>query len=191
MPLSIPVILGTTREGNRTQRVARFATDVLDARDEIEPRLYDAAELPFGDVENRVWEMEPRPDAVTAFVEAMGAADGVVLVTPEYNHGYPGALKNVLDHLYDAWNRKPFGLVTTGGSSGGIRAEEQLIQVITGGLGGVVVPASVNVHRVADVVSETGVFEDAEAWTRRVDRMADELVAYADAMASVRDALGD
>ncbi len=191
MPLSVPVILGTTREGNRTQRVARFATDVLDARDDIEPRLYDASQLPFGDVEARVWEMDPQPDAVTVFVDAMRAADGFVLVTPEYNHGYPGALKNVLDHLYDAWNRKPFGLVTTGGSSGGIRAEEQLIQVITGGLGGVVVPASVNVHRVADVVHEDGSIEDPETWTRRVDRMAAELVAYAEAMADVREALGD
>jgi NAD(P)H-dependent FMN reductase len=50
-------------------------------------------------------------------------------VAPEYNHGYPAVLKNALDHVYAGWNKKPMGFVSYGGSSGGIRAVQQLRQV--------------------------------------------------------------
>lgn len=191
MALTLPVLLGTTREGNATRRVARFATDRVDAHPAAEAELYEAASLPFGNLERRVWEMDPRPDDVDAFVEAMDAADGFVLVTPEYNHGYPGALKNILDHLYNSWYRKAFAIVTTGGRSGGIRSDEQLRMVITGGLGGTVVPRSVNVSRPKDSFDAQGPVEDVEDWERRFDRLAQELVVYADAMTRVREELSD
>lgn len=191
MPAFLPVLLGTIREGNATRPVAEFVRERIDARGDATSALFDPAELPFGDLERRVWEMDPQPDQVERFVEEMGRADGFVFATPEYNHGYPGALKNVIDHLYNSWNRKPFGLVTTGGSTGGVRAEEQLRSVITGGLGGVVVPRAVNVTRVRDTFGEEGPAEDVETWTERVDRLAEELVAYAKGMAVVREELGD
>jgi NAD(P)H-dependent FMN reductase len=57
-------------------------------------------------------------------------ADGFIFVTPEYNHGYPAALKNALDHLYREWVYKPAALVTYGGFSSGYRAAEQLWRLL-------------------------------------------------------------
>lgn len=188
MAASFPVLLGTTRQGNATEPVARFARDRIDHRPDASAQLYRAEDLPFGNLKQRVSGMDPVPEGAERFVEAMDAADGFVLVTPEYNHGYPGALKNLIDHTYDPWYRKAFGLVTTGGSSGGLRAEEQLRLVITGGLGGTVVPRAVNVPRVRDAFNEEGPV-DEETWTKRFDRLAEELVVYAEAMAEVRDRL--
>jgi NAD(P)H-dependent FMN reductase len=60
------------------------------------------------------------------FVKRIQQADAVVIVTPEYNHGYPGPLKTAIDTAYREWFAKPVGFVSYGGSSGGLRAVEQL-----------------------------------------------------------------
>ena len=70
-----------------------------------------------------------RNDTVTAFVDRIGGADAFVVVTPEYNHGYPAALKQAIDLPYDEWRAKPVGFVSYGGMAGGLRAVEQLRQV--------------------------------------------------------------
>ncbi len=75
--------------------------------------------------------MAPPSDPLTQRWEAKVAeADGYVLVTPEYNHGYPAALKNALDHVFGPWHRKPVSFVSYGGPGGGLRAVEQLRQVV-------------------------------------------------------------
>ena len=156
-----PVILGTARAGNRSGAVARFAMDRLEARGH-ETRLFTAAELAFGDLVAREWEKHPPPERMLAFVREMARADGFVLVFPEYNHGYPGALKNVLDHLYDEWNHKPFAFATTGGVSGGLRAQENLLPVIRA-LKGVPVNASVSVPFVGRSWDAEGPRDDEDA----------------------------
>ena len=63
--------------------------------------------------------------------EIVGAADAFVIVTAEYNSGYPAALKNALDYLHHEWHHKPVGFVSYGGVSAGTRAVQQLKQVVT------------------------------------------------------------
>ena len=63
------------------------------------------------------------------FAERIARADGFVVITPEYNHGYPGTLKNALDLVNAEWRAKPMGFVSYGGPAGGVRAVEQLRQV--------------------------------------------------------------
>jgi NAD(P)H-dependent FMN reductase len=67
---------------------------------------------------------------VVAWSDKVSTADGYVLVTPEYNHGYPAVLKNALDHVVRQWRHKPVGFVGYGGPGAGIRAVEQLRQVV-------------------------------------------------------------
>ncbi|HET6403967.1 MAG TPA: NADPH-dependent FMN reductase [Candidatus Thermoplasmatota archaeon] len=179
-----PVLHGTSRAGNKSIRPAMYAARRLKARG-YETRLFSTMDLPFGDLRRREWEMEgPRPE-VREFVREMARADGFVLVFPEYNHGYPGALKNVLDHLYDEWNRKPFALVTAGGVSGGLRAQENLLPVIRA-LQGVVVPKGVAVASVGRVFGEDGMPLDPATWEHRFDAMVDDLAWWADALAAAR-----
>lgn len=184
MSLRLPVLLGTIRHERKSEWVARYVVDRLARRPGVASDLVDPRALPFGNLDLREWEMDPRPPEVAAFVEEMGRADGFVVVTPEYNFGYPGALKNVLDALYDEWNRKPFALVGVGGVSGGLRAIDNLRQVVSG-LGAVTVPTHVPVTFVARSFTSEGPI-DAPEWDRRFEKMFEELEWYAAALQRAR-----
>jgi NAD(P)H-dependent FMN reductase len=130
-PPLIGIIVGSTRDGRRGGRVAAWFEQIARARDDIRCELIDLLE----------WDLPWYRDAVVPargqytapetlrWAAKVAPLDGFVLVTPEYNHGYPAALKNALDHLYAEWNHKPVTFVTYGGSAGGVRAAEQLVQV--------------------------------------------------------------
>ncbi len=123
----ILVILGSTREGRVGEDVARWLMRQLQGRQEADFELADLREYPLPISEG------PSPDhhdaAVRRWVDEVAAADGYVIVTPEYDHGYPAALKSALDHAYAEWNRKPVAFVSYGGHAAGYRAVEQLRQV--------------------------------------------------------------
>lgn len=186
-PLYIPILLGTSREGNHTRHVAEYVRERLAAHPGIETRLYDPEALPFDVLLMREWEMDPQPEVVREFVAEMARADGFVLVFPEYNHGIPGTLKDLLDHLIDEWGRKPFGMVTTGGISGGIRAAEHMRPVISG-LGAIPIPMSVPVPWVKKVFDENGPVEERERWDKRIAKFAGEMEWYARALKAARAA---
>lgn len=186
MGLYIPLLLGTVREERRSEWVARFVLERLRAREGLETRLFDPRELPFGNLFQREWEMPERPPAVDEFVREMGRADGFLIVSPEYNYGYPGTLKNMLDAMYDEWNRKPFALVGAGGVSGGLRMMEHLRAVVAG-LGAVAVPHGVPVQFVAKTWGPDGPTDGAD-WGARFDKLIDELAWYARALKAARDA---
>lgn len=110
--LQLAVILGSTRQGRLCERVARWAA----ARVEADAR--------FGlDV------IDPATDAAAEVGRRLQQADAFLVVTPEYNHGYPAPLKTLIDSWYDEWQAKPVAFVSYGGISGGLRAVEQLRQV--------------------------------------------------------------
>jgi NAD(P)H-dependent FMN reductase len=185
MSLYLPIIYGSVREERKSIHVAQFAAERLALRPEVETHLFDPKDTPFGNLEFREWEWKSPPDAVTHFVAEMGRADGFVIVTPEYNHGYPGTLKNLLDHLYDEWNRKPFGVVSAGGLYGGARAVDGLRLVIPG-LGGVSIPSMIGVTQVETSFGPGGPTADRPGWERRFDRFFAELEWYARALQQAR-----
>ena len=128
----VHVILGSTRTGRRGAAVARWVMRLAQERDDATFELVDLAdwELPF--LTTAVPPMmggyeDPR---TIEWAGNVARADGFVIVTPEYNHGYPAVLKNALDHLFAEWNGKPVGFVGYGGPDGGTRAVEQLRQVV-------------------------------------------------------------
>ena len=128
-PLSLKVILGSTREGRVGDKPAHWilgeasrqpgvAAELLDLRDFPLP-FFDRPQSPIR--EGGVY----RDPAVTRWAAQIAPADAYIIVGPEYNHGYSAVLKNALDHLYPEWARKPVGFVSYG-SVGGARAIEQL-----------------------------------------------------------------
>ncbi|HEX2187073.1 MAG TPA: NAD(P)H-dependent oxidoreductase [Chloroflexota bacterium] len=127
MKPKVLVLLGSTRRGRVGETVARWLMGQLHERREADFELVDLREyrLPVEDGPS------PEQDDGVArrWMAKVGAADAFIIVTPEYNHGYPAALKCALDCAYEEWNRKPVAFVSYGGHGAGYRAVEQLRQV--------------------------------------------------------------
>lgn len=184
--LVLPLLFGTVRKENFSRTVAEFVLARGAARPGVETRLFDPATLPFGNLEAREWEMDSQPPEVAAFVAEMERSDGFVIVTPEYNRGIPGALKNMIDHLYSEWSRKPFALVgVSNGFVGGARAVDHLTTVLPG-VEAFAVPYSVLVREVPKSFPRGGPPRDEAEMTSRVDRLWSELEWYARALKPAR-----
>ena len=112
-PLFVPVILGTPRRGRLSEHAARLVCGELAARPGVETELIDVAALaiPVHDAGEAVKD--------ASFSERMSRADAIVVVAPEYNHGYPGLLKHVLDTNLSEYVHKAAGVV--GVSAGRLR----------------------------------------------------------------------
>ncbi len=127
--LKILVILGSTREGRYGEKPARWILDQLNQAPGIDAELVDLRDWPmpfFNEAVAPSWTTAaPKDPLIAAWAKKIGAADGFVIVSPEYNRGYAAVLKNALDWLYREWNQKPVAFVSYGGV-GGARAVEQL-----------------------------------------------------------------
>lgn len=125
--LFIPILLGTNRKDRQSENVARWVHLRMTERDGIESKFFDVRDFDL-----------PRDDYGTALAEqfpewrdAIIKADGLVIVTPEYNHGYPGVLKSVLDLLLKEYIHKAVAIVSvSAGPWGGLRVCEALLPVV-------------------------------------------------------------
>lgn len=169
-PLSIPVILGTVRKGRMSAHAARFMVEQLQKHDGVETELIDIAKLPLP-VDDAGEEVKDR-----GFSAKMNRADGLVIVTPEYNHSFPGLLKHVLDSCLEEYIHKAAGIVgVSAGPFGGSRAIQNFLPVLRE-LGLVTIFWDVNFGSVSKVFDEQGRVRDAEAWGRRAGKFLDELI---------------
>ena len=123
-PPRLAVIVGSTREGRFAPTVANWFVDQARTRADIDIDVIDLADARPA----AVYPASAR-DAVDAYAERIDRADGFVVVTPEYNHGYPASLKQAIDLAHHEWRAKPVAFVSYGGMAGGLRAVEQLRQV--------------------------------------------------------------
>ncbi|HYO62411.1 MAG TPA: NADPH-dependent FMN reductase [Pyrinomonadaceae bacterium] len=167
----LPVLLGTNRRERRSAAVARWLVAEMSARPDIETVLFDVADfdLPRDDYGQAVKGNFPEwRDAVTR-------ADGLVIVTPEYNHGYPGALKSVLDLLLKEYVHKSVALVgVSAGPWGGTRVVEAMVPMVRE-LGLAVTFNDLNFPAVQNKFDGEGRLLD-EAYVRRAKDFLDELV---------------
>jgi NAD(P)H-dependent FMN reductase len=130
----IHVILGSIREGRAGEKVARWFMNAFKDNESAELELIDLKDFPlpmYADATPSSMRQGPHqnPD-VQKWLEKVEQADGYIIITPEYNHGYSSVLKNALDYPYKEWHDKPVGFVSYGGLAGGARAVEQLRQVV-------------------------------------------------------------
>lgn len=124
-PLFIPVILGTPRQGRMSEHVARFVRSQVAQLSGVETELIDVRELPFPTSDDGEAIKDP------AFSAAMMRADALVIVVPEYNHGYPGLLKHVLDTNLKEYIHKAVGICgVSAGPWGGTRVVQNLLPVM-------------------------------------------------------------
>ena len=127
---NISVIVGSTRQGRFSEKPAQWIFEHLGKRKEIETRLLDLRDFPMPFFDQAVPPSMPgRPpypnEVVQKWTAQIGASDGFVFVTPEYNYGTSAVLKNAIDWVYPEWNRKAAAFVSYG-SAMGARAVQQL-----------------------------------------------------------------
>jgi NAD(P)H-dependent FMN reductase len=128
-PLRVVVIIGSIRRGRFGPTAAGWFAAQACERDDVEVDVVDLAEAWLPEVLPDDRAGLPTPQPVRDLAPWLAAADAFVVVTPEYNHGYPGSLKNAIDWFREEWRAKPVGFVCYGGPAGGLRAVEQLRQV--------------------------------------------------------------
>jgi len=173
-PLKVLVILGSVRTGRMSERVASFVMQRLATVEGVSAELADLGAIDLPIMEERLGRIEPPPPGLEALGAAIAGADALVIVTPEYNHGYPGVLKNALDYFLPQFKRKPVALVTvSAGGHGGVNAWAQLVTVLVF-MGAIVLPQTVAVSKVQDAFGPDGAALEP-AYEKRVDGMLAEL----------------
>jgi len=175
----IPIILGTAREGRQSEKVANYVlaevkkygleSEILDARD------YRA------EATNNTQEIPP----AKKLMPKIEKAEGLIIVSPEYNHGYPGELKMMLDLLYEQYFSKPVGLCgVSAGPLGGARMVEKLRLVLIE-LHMVNIREALYFPVVQNLFDEKGQVKD-QSYAKRIKTFLDELTMYAKALSKAR-----
>jgi NAD(P)H-dependent FMN reductase len=181
-PYRIPVLRGTVRKGARSAGVARWVASRLTEQPDVETRIIEleTLSLPANNEGTSIRSQE--------FSDLVDQSDGLIIVSPEYNHGYPASLKHALDTNYTEYVHKPVGLVgVSTGALGGARMIENLLPVLRA-VGLVLIQRDVTIGNVA------GAFDDEEQHTdegtvHRLDGMVRELLWMAATLRQGREAV--
>lgn len=166
--LFIPVILGTPRQGRMSEHVARFMLEEIAGREGVETELIDVRELPLTTTDAGEDIKDPK------FSATIMRADALVIIAPEYNHGYPGLLKHALDTNLKEYVHKAVGICgVSAGSFGGSRVIENMLPVMRE-LGLVTIFWDVNFSSVQNVFDSSGKLLE-QAFIKRADKFLKEL----------------
>jgi len=177
----IPIIVGSTRRDRQSIKVARFVLARLQQHEGVETELLDLLEYNFPIMEERLHRRDDPPPGLQEYADKIARADSLIIVSPEYNNGYPGVLKNALDYLLPEYERKPVGIVTvSAGGFGGINCLAQL-RLVTIGMGALPIPENLSVSRVHDSFREDGTPNDP-AYEKRVSAFLDEILWFTEAI---------
>jgi NAD(P)H-dependent FMN reductase len=182
-PVDIPILLGSTRVGRQSCKVARFILSSMTADSRLNTELMDLGDFNFPIMDQRLSDMKVVPKGLQSFSDKLARAHGLLIVSPEYKGGIPGVLKNALDYLNPGiLRRKPVGICTvSSGGFGGVNCLSQLRLTILA-LGGLPIPDSIPVPMVHELFDEVGQPKDA-TWSLRLGRFVDELLFYTKALA--------
>ena len=181
----IGIILGSTRPNRNGEQVANWVLDNATRRDDAEFELIDLRDYPLPHLD------EPMPPSLGRYqqehtkqwADKIASFDGFVIVTPEYNHGTSGVLKNAIDYLYAEWNNKAVGFVSYG-SVGGARAAEHL-RLVAGELQMADVRQQVELSLITEFENYS-IFKPADDKVAALDPLLDQVVAWSSALAPIR-----
>jgi NAD(P)H-dependent FMN reductase len=181
----IGVILGSTRPNRNGEQVANWVFDLASRRDDAEFELIDLRDYPLPHLD------EPLPPSLGQYqhehtkqwAATIASFDGFVIVTPEYNHGTSGVLKNAIDYLYAEWNNKAVGFVSYG-SVGGARAVEHL-RLVAGELQMADVRQQVALSLITEF-KNFSVFKPGDYNLPALNTLLDQVIAWSAALAPLR-----
>jgi len=173
---TIAIIISSVRQERYSHRVALFFRNYLQENNLAETDIIDLQQYSFPIFDERLkFQENPSPEAMD-FAERIRKADGVIIVTPEYNGGYPASIKNAIDLLTVEWRRKPVAISTvSNGDFGGSQVITSL-QFVLWKLRAWTVPAMFPVPRVQEKFDETGKPADGEITAKRAATFTGELL---------------
>lgn len=174
--ISIAIISASVRTGRNSHRVALYFKSLIEEKKLGTVTLLDLASYNFPVFEERLHLQKSPAAQALEFAERIKEASGVIIVTPEYNGGYPASLKNVIDLLYQEWQRKPVGISTV---SDGAFAGMNVITSLQFSLWKIrawTISAMFPVPKVTATFNEQGVPTDKEATDKRALSFLNEML---------------
>ncbi|WP_338898391.1 NAD(P)H-dependent oxidoreductase [Streptomyces sp. TG1A-60] len=182
-PVRVTLVIGSNRAGRFGPVVAEWLLGRVREHDDFEVDVVDVAEAdlpttfaPTSESTARLAEVTPR----------LAAAEAFVVLTPEYNHSYPAALKNLIDWHFHEWRAKPVALVSYGGLSGGLRAVEHLRQVFAE-VHATTVRDTVSFHNAQAAFDTTGHLKDPSGPNTAAKVMLDQLAWWGRALREAKE----
>lgn len=174
----IAIISSSIRIDRQSHRVALFFNKFLEEKKLATAEILDLAIYRFPLFEERLqYQKSPAPD-VLDFASRVRNADAIIIVTPEYNGGYPASLKNVVDLLYTEWRKKPIGIAAVSdGPFGGTQVVTSL-QFSLWKIGALTVPARFHVSRVHESYDSNGDPKDKELTEKLAGGFVGEILKY-------------
>lgn len=177
----IAIISASVRKGRNSHRTALYFKAFIESVNLATVEILDLKAYDFPLFEERLRLFDHPTEKMLEFATKVKEADGVIIVTPEYNGGYPASLKNVVDLLYDEWRRKPVAICTnSGGPFGGTQVITSL-QFSLWKIGAWTVPAMFPVPKVQEAFDEHGEPSDKAGMDKRAHVFLNELLWCIDA----------
>ena len=188
MQYQLKIIIGSTRPGRKGPLIADWFLNIAKQHSGFKVELLDLKEinLPFMDEAEHPRFQKYANEHTKRWSKTIAAADAFVMVTPEYNFGYPATLKNALDYLSLEWAEKPMGFVSYGGISAGTRAVQELKSPVTT-LGMMPLPQAVNIPFFTQFINKEGVFEPNEILEGAANILLNKLYDWAKALKRMRE----
>ncbi len=187
MAYRLKIIVASTRPGRKGPSVAAWVNEQGKQHSSFEIEMLDLAEinLPFFDEPEHPRLQKYTHEHTKRWSEMVNSADAFIIVTCEYNFGYPAPLKNALDFLYKEWNYKPVAFVSYGGVAAGTRAVQQLKQIVTAQK---MMPLaeSVNIPFFTKYIDADGKFSGDETLNKSLNGMLAELLKWIPALQPLR-----
>ncbi len=186
--MNIAIIVGTTRDGRVTPRLAQWVSEAAKRRSEAEFSILDLKDYDLPMLEEAPW-LEDRhlSEGAKRWLEELAKADGVIIVTAEYNHTIPAVLKNAFDYTHGEMNRKPVAIVSHGVNSG-VRANEHLRQMLNSNMGAFSISATVTyVGNIAESLSKDGVPTGENTLNdSKLQKLLDDIIWYTKAITQAK-----
>jgi len=179
-PLRIAIIIGSTREGRFGPTVGSWFAEEAARREDMMVDVVDVADAPPPSAPGTAGS-----DGFADVTATLQAADAYVVVTCEYNHSFPGTLKNLIDTHFSEWRAKPVGFVSYGGLSGGLRSVEHLRGVFAE-LHAVTIRDTVSFHAPWNWFGDDGTPRDADGAGAAAKGMLDQLTWWGQTLREAR-----
>lgn len=178
---NILIISSSVRTGRKSNRIASYFRNYIEEKQLATVSIADLDEYNFPLFEERLKFLSNPPANLLDFAEKVKKADGILIITPEYNGGYPASIKNAIDVLIEEWYRKPIAISTvSAGPFGGMQVITSL-QFSLWKIRALTVPAMFPVPSVEKNYDEAGVPADKEGTDKRAAAFLSELIWWMEA----------